>query len=229
MRRFICPIFFVLLTLSSSHVWAEEIPTSDDVINTESDSADTSESGEASSVTAKPVPEPALSPIAEIEVRRALAASIQKAGEEADSLRRGQYFRGILASPSPFEFRVGLTEEPITEREFYERIARPDLVIEMDRLSSKQAAMGIGFGVGGALGLGLTFVGLLGGALDGHTPALIMALTGGGLLGTGIGGVIYAVSMNTHPISHAESVKLMQIFNEKEANKAGISLQVEMD
>lgn len=155
-------------------------------------------------------------------VSQAIADAIRKSEEEQASLRRGQYYLRKISSTQPFVFQVGAFDKPLGEVEFYQHIGRTDLVDTYESKRSTQTVVGIGSGVSTALGLGLTFVGLLGGGLDGETTPMVMAISGGALVLGGVSGLVWALTMDTHPVSYEESLQLMEQFNQEEARQHGV-------
>jgi len=142
---------------------------------------------------------------------------------EGQSLKRGEFHRNrIVFGPTPWTFSRGVLDDPITETEFYRTIGRKDLAEAHESLSSKKTGLLVGGGVTTALGVGLSFVGLLGGGLDGEMPQVAIGVGGAAAILVGAAGIVWGASVDPHPVSESEAHKLGEAHNDKLAQEMGV-------
>ncbi len=156
-------------------------------------------------------------------LHEALGAAEVAQSTESQSLKRGEFHRNrIIFGITPWTFSRGVLDDPITEAEFYKTIGRADLAEQHESLSSKKTGLLVGGGVTAALGVGLSFVSLLGGGLDGEMPQVAIGVGGAAAIVAGAAGIIWGASVDPHPISVPESRELGETHNKKLADDLNV-------
>ncbi len=160
---------------------------------------------------------------AKTSVHVGLEASRAANAEEALTLIRGEFHRNrIIFGEVPWSFSKGVLNEPLNESEFYKTIGRADLADEHESLESKKTGLLVGGGVTTALGVGLSFVGLLGGGADGKMPQVAIGVSGLAAILAGTGAIIWGATVDTHPVSQSVARDLGDKHNEELANELGV-------
>lgn len=153
----------------------------------------------------------------------AVGAAVLAQTAEGESLQRGEFHRNrIIFGTTPWTFSRGVLDDPITETEFYKIVGRNDLAAEHESLRSKRTGLLVGGGVTAALGVGLSFVSLLGGGLDGEMPQVAIGIGGAAAIVAGAAGIIWGASVDPHPVSESESRELGDSHNQKIAADMGV-------
>lgn len=144
--------------------------------------------------------------------------------EESLSLRRGEFHRKRLdPTPAAYQYTLGVDRTPLAESEFYQTVGREDLAQTLSNRTGTQAAWMVGGGVAAALGVGLSFVGFVGGGAEGEMPHLAIGLGGVASAALGLAGLIYGGTYDVHPVSPSEADDLAQDHNARLAGSLGIT------
>jgi len=143
--------------------------------------------------------------------------------EEALTLNRGEFHRNrIIFGEVPWTFSKGVLDDPLNETEFYKTVGRADLADQHESLESKKTGLLVGGGVTTALGVGLSFVGLLGGGADGKMPQVAIGVSGLAAILAGTGAIIWGATVDTHPVSASDARELGDKHNADLANTLGV-------
>ena len=160
---------------------------------------------------------------AQIDAHTAVDAGRVADQDESMSLRRGDFHnRKLMFGPTPWMWKQGVVGEDLDEPQFYNAIGRGDLAEAQSANVSKKTTVLLSSGLLTAVGVGLGFVGFLGGGLDGEMPQ--MALGIGGLAGValGTGGLVWGAGIDTHPVSLDEARELGDAHNRRLAAELGV-------
>lgn len=153
----------------------------------------------------------------------AISAAYQAQQVEAISLRRGTYQNNrIITGAGAFEFQRGVLGDPLPESDFYLTVGRPDLRDALDSAQATKTAVLVTSGALTALGVGMTFVGWLGGGASGDTPQLGIGIAGIAGVALGTAGLIWGATMQTHPVTRGEAQEMADRFNKDLADRMNL-------
>jgi hypothetical protein len=161
--------------------------------------------------------------VSKTNVQAGVDAARAANAEEALTLNRGEFHRNrIIFGEVPWTFSKGVLDDPLNETEFYKTVGRADLADEHESLESKKTGLLVGGGVTTALGVGLSFVGLLGGGADGKMPQVAIGVSGLAAILAGTGAIIWGATVDTHPVSASDARGLGDKHNADLANTLGV-------